>query len=97
MKIIVLERPRRSALNIRQLLNPIFYPPRVTRHPDQKRQRSVCRRDRALAAARRLKAESAYVPLCQAPPVEPPDNYAGWERTRWYVGGRQGVRGGGLL
>ena len=57
-KIIKLYDPclnyRRPALNIRQLLNPIFFSP-ISRHPDMKRQR--CRKQRAkdLIAARRLK------------------------------------------
>ena len=43
-----------SSLNIRQLLNPIFFSP-ISCHPDMKRQR--CRKQRAkdLTAARRLK------------------------------------------
>ena len=57
-KIIKLYDPclnyRRPALNIRRLLNPIFFSP-ISRHPDMKRQR--CRKQRAkdLTTALRLK------------------------------------------
>ena len=65
MKIIVIRdfnRPYLGGnLNVRQLLNPLFFAP-VTRHPDSTRQRGARQRDKDLAAARRLKAQ--YVPLC---------------------------------
>ena len=48
-------------LNMRQLLNPLFYA-RDVRHPDPTRQRGAWQRAKDLAAARRLKAQ--YVPLC---------------------------------
>jgi hypothetical protein len=54
----------RTGLNMRQLLNPIFFCP-VRRHPDMKRQPSRRQRSRDLAAARRLKLEAQYVPLCK--------------------------------
>lgn len=60
MKVFVINYPRKS-LNIRQLLNPLFFAP-VTRHPDTTRQRGARQRAKDLAAARRLKAQ--YVPLC---------------------------------
>jgi hypothetical protein len=97
VKIIVLERPRRDALNIRQLLNSIFFPPRAMRHPDMKRQHSRRQTAKDLAAARRLKAANLYVPLYRVPPVEPPDDYTAWECAQWCTLGRQGMRGGGLL
>jgi len=50
------------ALNMRQLLNPIFFA-RDIRHPDQKRQHSSRRRTRALHNARHLKEhQSTWVP-----------------------------------
>ena len=48
-------------LNMRQLLNPLFYS-RSVRHPDTTRQRGARQRAKDLAAARQLKAQ--YVPLC---------------------------------
>jgi len=51
----------RSGLNIRQLLNPIFFSP-VIRHQDMKRQLSRRQRAKDFAVARRLKSQ--YVPLC---------------------------------
>ena len=63
MKIIVLN-PKCGALNVRQLLNPIFFCP-VRRHPDMKRQTSRRQRTKDVAAARRLKLASQYVPLCK--------------------------------
>jgi hypothetical protein len=64
MNVVVVRDPRRphlgGNLNVRQLLNPIFYAP-VDRHPDAKRQRKARLRARALRQARELKA--AAVPL----------------------------------
>ena len=48
-------------LNMRQLLNPLFYT-RDVRHTDAKRQRKARQQAKDLRAARRLK--TAYVPLC---------------------------------
>ena len=65
MKIFVVydfSRPYRGGnLNMRQLLNPLFYS-RNVRHPDSTRQRVARQRAKDLAAARRMKAQ--YVPLC---------------------------------
>lgn len=65
MKIIVVrefDRPWRSGnLNMRQLLNPIFYT-RQLRHPDMTRQRGRRQRSKDLKVVRRLKTQ--YVPLC---------------------------------
>ena len=60
MQIIVIDRMARQnhrmpPLNVRQLLNPIFFSP-VERHPDSTRQRSARRRTKALAQARKLKS-----------------------------------------
>ena len=63
--------PFHSALNMRQLLNPIFFSI-DQRHPDMKRQHSRRQRSKDLAAARKLKM--AYVPLCKVAPPDPPDN-----------------------
>jgi hypothetical protein len=57
-------------LNIRQLLNPIFFE-HERRHPDMKRQRSRRQRSKDLKAARELKAQR-YVPLYLVPPPEQP-------------------------
>jgi hypothetical protein len=54
-------RSLRGNLNMRQLLNPIFFE-RDTRHPDATRQRGARRRSKDRAVARRLKGQ--YVPLC---------------------------------
>ena len=69
-------------LNMRELLNPLFYAP-ITRHPDATRQRGARQRAKDLAAARQSKAQ--YVPLCQVDrTVYIPDYYdyvrGGW---RW--------------
>ena len=65
MKIIVVRdfaRPYRGGnLNMRQLLNPLFFS-RDIRHPDSTRQRGARQRAKDLAVARRLKEQ--YVPLC---------------------------------
>jgi hypothetical protein len=56
-------RPYRGGnLNMRQLLNPLFFI-RDIRHPDSTRQRGARQRAKDLAAARRLKEQ--YVPLCR--------------------------------
>ena len=47
-------------LNVRQLLNPIFYS-RDVQHTHSKRQRKACQKSRDRRAARSLKAQ--YVPL----------------------------------
>ena len=52
------------SLNVRQLLNPIFFSPAI-RHPNMKRQLSRRQRSKDLAAARALKLACAYVPLCR--------------------------------
>lgn len=83
-----------AALNIRQLLNLIFFTP-AKKHPDMTRQRSRRQAAKDLAAARRLKAQA--IPLCRVAPVDPPDNLDAWDRSRWFSQGVQGVRGGGLL
>ena len=63
--VVVVPRPRGhfrgGNLNMRQLLNPLFFA-REVHHPDMTRQRSARRRAKDLAAARKLKHE--YVPLC---------------------------------
>jgi hypothetical protein len=46
---------RAPALNMRQLLNPLFYSHDV-RHPDRKRRRKARVKARALRQARKLKA-----------------------------------------
>jgi hypothetical protein len=58
-------------LNVRQLLNPIFFE-RPCRHVDMKRQRSRHQRSKDLAQARRLKM--SYVPLWSVPPPDLPGN-----------------------
>jgi hypothetical protein len=56
-------RPHRGGnLNVRQLLNSLFYSHDV-RHPDSKRQRAARRRSKDYRVARMLKAR--YVPLYQ--------------------------------
>ncbi len=58
MKIIVIHdfsRPYRGGnLNMRQLLNPIFFE-RTVKHPDRKRQRCTKQRDLYLWGARKQK------------------------------------------
>ncbi len=58
MQIVIirqLDRPRRGGnLNVRQLLNPIFFERRV-KHPDRKRQRRTRQRDLMLWGARKVK------------------------------------------
>ena len=65
MKVFVVcdfARPYRGGnLNMRQLLNPLFFS-RDIRHPDSTRQRGARQRAKDLAAARQLKVQ--YVPLC---------------------------------
>ena len=70
MKIIELNPLRPSAhLNMRQLLNPIFFAP-VVRHPDHKRQRCARLRARSLRQARELKAlDNTWVPKLSEPVV----------------------------
>jgi hypothetical protein len=62
MKVIIINdfsRPWRGGnLNVRQLLNPIFFT-RDVRHPDRKRQRITRQRDLMLWGARKVKAEAA--------------------------------------
>ena len=62
MKIFVVKPPPRKGLNMRQLLNPLFFSP-VAHHPDATRQRGARLKAKDLTAARRLKAQ--YVPLCR--------------------------------
>jgi hypothetical protein len=58
MKVVVVRdfrRPFRGGnLNMRQLLNPLFFS-REVKHPDRKRQRTTRLRDVAIQAARKLK------------------------------------------
>jgi len=83
MKIIkIFERHGRicpgtgPALNIRQLLNPIFFE-RACRHVDMKRQRLRRLRSKALAQARWLKYESStWVPDLPQKQVLLPFRYA---------------------
>lgn len=59
MKIIVIHDFSHNYggnLNVRQLLNPIFFE-RSVRHPDRKRQRCTKRRDLYLWGARQLRAK----------------------------------------
>ena len=73
MKIVIIHdsqsclNPFKYGLNIRQLLNPIFFS-RDVKHPDRKRQRCTKLRDRAIQAARELK--HMEVPRTLIPPVE---------------------------
>jgi hypothetical protein len=46
-------------LNMRQLLNPIFFS-RSVKHPDRKRQRTTRQRDLMLWGARKVKGTNAY-------------------------------------
>ena len=67
MKIICIDVPppwrrRKANLNLRQLLNPIFYAP-VRRHPDSTRQRKA--RERALTLRRLRALKAVQPPLCQ--------------------------------
>ena len=55
MKIFVVKPPPRKGLNMRQLLNPLFFSP-VAHHPDATRQRGARLKAKDLTAARRLKA-----------------------------------------
>lgn len=61
IKIFVVPEFRRpflgGNLNMRQLLNPIFFS-RSVKHPDRKRQRCTKRRDLMLWGARMMKAVS---------------------------------------
>jgi len=58
MQIVIVRdftRPYRGGnLNLRQLLNPLFFERRV-KHPDRKRQRITRQRDVSIFAARKLK------------------------------------------
>ena len=87
------------SLNVRQLLNPIFFagawPPSSKKHPDSTRQRRAIQRARGLATARWLKAQ--IIPLCRVAPVNPPDNLDGRECVELFSQGVQGVHGGGFL
>ena len=71
MQIIVLRdfsRPFLGGnLNMRQLLNPIFFS-RDVKHPDRKRQRCTKLRNLSIQAARELKRME--VPCLLIPPVE---------------------------
>lgn len=58
---------RGGNLNMRQLLNPIFYS-REVRHPDSKRQR--CSRQRTLERSRARKLKSMEVPRSLIAPPE---------------------------
>ena len=79
MKVFVVNYPRKS-LNIRQLLNPLFFTP-TTRHPDPTRQRGARQKAKDLAAARRLKAQ--YVPLCFVDRSCYIPDYFDYERGSW--------------
>jgi hypothetical protein len=63
--IICINEPRRN-LNVRQLLNPIFFTP-VRCHPDSKRQRKARQRALTLRRVRALKALSP--PLREVDPT----------------------------
>ena len=71
MKVFVVREFNRpflgGDLNIRQLLNPIFFS-RDVKHPDRKRQRRTRLRNKAIQAARELKRME--VPRLLIPPVE---------------------------
>lgn len=58
MKIIIVKDFRRhfrgGNLNLREILNPIFFS-RMVRHPDRKRQRSARQRTLLLRGARKVK------------------------------------------
>ena len=58
MQIVIVrqfDRPSRGGnLNMRELLNPIFFE-RTVRHPDRKRQRTTRQRDLYLWGARKFK------------------------------------------
>jgi SRSO17 transposase len=71
--------PFHSALNMRQLLNPIFFSI-DQRHPDMKRQHSRRQRSKDLAATRRLKAQ--YIPLCRVAQPDPSEWFDAYE-GRW--------------
>ena len=62
MKIIIVNEFRRpflgGNLNMRQLLNPIFFS-RSVKHPDRKRQRITRQRDLYLWGARKVKGTNA--------------------------------------
>ena len=57
MKVVIVRQfglHRGGNLNIRQILNPIFFVP-VLKHPDRKRQHSTKRRDLLIWRARKIK------------------------------------------
>jgi hypothetical protein len=69
------------ALNMRQLLTPLFFPWGGKRHPDMKRQASRRQRAKELRAARALKAMD--VPLRMVDPTVYLRDY-NWEgKPRW--------------
>lgn len=77
--ICIYDQLRHPPLNMRQLLNPIFFQ-RDRRHPDHKRQRCSKLRAKALRQAREYKAR--YIPLCHVPL---PATFDEWEAGdgRW--------------
>lgn len=90
------------SLNIRQLLNPIFYagnawPLAGKRHPDSTRQRRAVQRTCDLATARELKRKFQYVPLCLVPPPEKMVGY--WRSGQRFYGSTEMQRhwAGGVL
>jgi hypothetical protein len=79
--------PFHYGLNMRQLLNPIFFGV-DRRHPDMKRQRSRRARSRQLAQARALKARfRESVPRELVAPPEPAEYfdmcYGVWPSIHW--------------
>jgi hypothetical protein len=88
MNIVVVCDPGRphlgGNLNVRELLNPLFYTP-TTHHPDRKRQRGARLRARALKQARELKARD--IPLREVDPTVYVewmdwDDHRRWTRTQ---------------
>ena len=60
MSRIVVVKSSEQCLNIRQLLNPIFYSRAPVRHPCRKRQRNTRLRDLTRARQRRMKEERLW-------------------------------------
>jgi hypothetical protein len=87
MKVIKIGE-RRIGLNVRQLLNPIFFtgswPLPGKKHPDSTRQRRAVQRTCDLATARELKRKFQYVPLCLVPPPEKMVGY--WRSGQRFYG-----------
>jgi hypothetical protein len=79
------------ALDIRQLLNPIFFE-RVCRHVDMKRQRSRRLRSKALVQARRLKTGQNAV---WVPPLPETHAWETWFDQLGFYGWRERRNEGG--